>query len=173
MRQFSLNVCVWCFTVWECVRVSGAAPSGCTRTHGFLTSLCVCLSEELAAAYFLLSSTVNSSGSLSSLQLHFTQSQTLLAVFRGKVESETQIKRDLWSEAKRRTGRHSHLRNRKNKEQSLIPSLSNIYSLRFSLGNIFWCVVLVVVVVEGRGWEGRGATCVQISVFLVAHLYEY
>lgn len=80
------TVCVGCFKVLECVCVcvSGVAESGCTRAHGFLTSLCVCLSQDLAAAYFLLGSTAKSTGSLSSLQRHFAQPQTLLAVFRGK-----------------------------------------------------------------------------------------
>lgn len=75
-------------------------------------------------------------------RLHCAQSWALCAVFSGKVDLEGQIKRDLWSEAKRLSGRCSPCRNRKNKEQRLIPSLSNFHTGQGSLWvfswNVFW-----------------------------------
>lgn len=58
--------------VCVCVDLRGGGVE-CTCRHGLPTSVCVCLSEDLAAAYFLLSSTVKSTGGafhLSSATLH-------------------------------------------------------------------------------------------------------
>lgn len=108
------------------------------------------------ADYFLLSSTVKSSGSLSSFQLHFAQYQTVLVVFRGKVETEK--KKDLWSETTRHT--------KKKTEHRLILPFRNEYRGQAST-LLISCV--------GGVW-GIKSVCLCLCVnlrFLDMFAYEY